>query len=56
VLHGFYSFAVDSDLGPPLLGHLDLDTTRGYTAVFPEQVIEAHRKMVEHRPGPARHR
>ncbi|WP_199515948.1 tyrosine-type recombinase/integrase [Nucisporomicrobium flavum] len=32
-----------------LLGHLDLDTTRGYTAVFPEQVIHAHRKMVEHR-------
>ncbi len=34
-----------------LLGHLDLDTTRGYTAVFPEQVIEAHRKMVDHRRG-----
>jgi hypothetical protein len=32
-----------------LLGHLNLDTTRGYTAVFPEQVIDAHRKMVEHR-------
>ena len=26
-----------------LLGHLSLDTTRGYTAVFPEQVIAAHR-------------
>jgi integrase len=34
-----------------LLGHLNLDTTRGYTAVFPEQVIAAHHKMVEHRRG-----
>jgi hypothetical protein len=32
-----------------LLGHLDLDTTRGYTAVFPEQLIAAHQQMVEHR-------
>ncbi|MFJ8819161.1 tyrosine-type recombinase/integrase [Amycolatopsis thermoflava] len=34
-----------------LLGHLDLDTTRGYTAVFPEQVIDAHQKMIAHRRG-----
>ena len=34
-----------------LLGHLDLDTTRGYTAVFPGQVIQAHQNMVEHRRG-----
>jgi site-specific recombinase XerD len=32
-----------------LLGHLNLDTTRGYTAVFPEQVIAAHQHFVEHR-------
>jgi hypothetical protein len=32
-----------------LLGHLDLDTTRGYTAVFPEQLITAHQQMVERR-------
>ncbi len=32
-----------------LLGHLDLDTTRGYTAVFPEDVITAHHRMIEHR-------
>jgi hypothetical protein len=32
-----------------LLGHPDLDTIRGYTAVFPEQVNAAHHKMVEHR-------
>ncbi|MFD4248268.1 tyrosine-type recombinase/integrase [Amycolatopsis thermoflava] len=32
-----------------LLGHLDLDTTRGYTAVFPQQVIDAHHKMIAHR-------
>jgi hypothetical protein len=25
-----------------LLGHLNLDTTRGYTAVFPEEVVAAH--------------
>jgi integrase len=32
-----------------LLGHLSLDTTRGYTAVFPEQVIAAHQAFVERR-------
>jgi len=25
-----------------LLGHLNLETTRGYTAVFPEEVVQAH--------------
>lgn len=38
-----------------LLGHLSLDTTRGYTAVFPEQVIAA--PPSPHRtPPPAAHR
>ncbi|MEJ7786071.1 MAG: tyrosine-type recombinase/integrase [Solirubrobacteraceae bacterium] len=32
-----------------LLGHLNLDTTRGYTAVFPEHVIAAHHAFVERR-------
>jgi site-specific recombinase XerD len=32
-----------------LLGHLNLDTTRGYTAVFPEQVIAAHQHFIERR-------
>ena len=32
-----------------LLGHLSLDTTRGYTAVFPEQVIAAHEALIERR-------
>lgn len=32
-----------------LLGHLNLDTTRGYTAVFPEEVIAAHHHFIERR-------
>lgn len=32
-----------------LLGHLNLETTRGYTAVFPEQVIQAHHTFIERR-------
>lgn len=32
-----------------LLGHLDLDTTRGYTAVFPEHLITAHQAFIERR-------
>jgi hypothetical protein len=32
-----------------LLGHLNLDTTRGYTAVFPEHLITAHRAFIERR-------
>lgn len=32
-----------------LLGHLNLDTTRGYTAVFPDEVIQAHRHFIERR-------
>jgi hypothetical protein len=32
-----------------LLGHLNLDTTRGYTAVFPEEVIAAHQHFIEQR-------
>ena len=32
-----------------LLGHLSLDTTRGYTAVFPEHVIAAHDALIERR-------
>ncbi|MFC9964324.1 tyrosine-type recombinase/integrase [Nocardia ignorata] len=34
-----------------LLGHLDLDTTRGYTAVFPEAVIAHHQQFIAHRRG-----
>lgn len=39
-----------------LLGHLNLDTTRGYTAVFPEDVIAAHQHFIERRRtlGPLR--
>lgn len=32
-----------------LLGHLNLDTTRGYTTVFPEEVIAAHQHFIERR-------
>lgn len=32
-----------------LLGHLNLDTTRGYTAVFPEHLIVAHQAFIERR-------
>jgi Phage integrase family len=32
-----------------LLGHLSLETTRGYTAVFPEHVITAHEALIERR-------
>jgi hypothetical protein len=32
-----------------LLGHLNLETTRGYTAVFPEHVIQAHHAFIERR-------
>jgi integrase len=32
-----------------LLGHLNLDTTRGYTAVFPAEVIAAHQHFIERR-------
>ena len=29
-----------------LLGHIDLETTRGYTAVFPEEVIIRHQNSL----------
>src|SRR6266496_4254144 len=32
-----------------LLGHLNLDTTRGYTAVIPEEVLSAHQFFIERR-------
>ncbi len=32
-----------------LLGHLNLDTTRGYTAVFPEHLVIAHQAFIERR-------
>ncbi|MFI6771462.1 site-specific integrase [Nocardia sp. NPDC050412] len=32
-----------------LLGHLDLDTTRGWTAVFAEDVIRHHQQFITHR-------
>lgn len=34
-----------------LLGHLNLETTRGYTAVFPEEVVQAHQAFIERRRG-----
>lgn len=36
-------------LAAALLGHLDLDTTSGYTAVFPEELIRQHQQFVERR-------
>ena len=32
-----------------LLGHIDLDTTRGYTAVFPADVIRHHQEFIARR-------
>jgi hypothetical protein len=32
-----------------LLGHLDLNTTKGYVAVYPEEVISRYRSFVEQR-------
>jgi integrase len=32
-----------------LLGHLNLETTRGYTAVFPDEVVAAHQHFIERR-------
>lgn len=32
-----------------LLGHLNLETTRGYTTVFEEKLIEAHQRFIERR-------
>jgi integrase len=34
-----------------LLGHLDLNTTRGYVAVYPEQVIAQYRRYLDARRG-----
>jgi hypothetical protein len=32
-----------------LLGHIDLETTRGYTAVFPDEVIRHHQEFIARR-------
>ncbi|WP_375499356.1 tyrosine-type recombinase/integrase [uncultured Jatrophihabitans sp.] len=32
-----------------LLGHVNLDTTRGYTAVFPQHIVTAHQAFIERR-------
>lgn len=32
-----------------LLGHLDLETTRGYTAIFSEEVVAARQQFIERR-------
>lgn len=32
-----------------ILGHGDLDTTRGYTAVYPDEVIRAYQAFIAHR-------
>ncbi|WP_244438737.1 tyrosine-type recombinase/integrase [Mycolicibacterium septicum] len=49
----FATDAVNSGLplhiAAALLGHLNLDTTRGYTAVFPEHLIAAHQAFIERR-------
>lgn len=36
-------------IGAALLGHLDVQTTRGYVAVFPEDVIKHYQQFLEHR-------
>jgi Phage integrase family len=36
-------------IGAALLGHLDVQTTRGYVAVFPEDVITHYQQFLEHR-------
>jgi hypothetical protein len=43
------SSGVPLHIAATLLGHLNLDTTRGSTAVFPEEVIAAHRFFIERR-------
>jgi len=49
----FTTDAVNSGLplhiAASLLGHLNLETTRGYTAVFPEHLIAAHQHFIERR-------
>ncbi len=47
-------FATDANglplhIAAALLGHLNLDTTRGYTAVFPEHIGTAHQTFIERR-------
>ncbi|WP_206074583.1 tyrosine-type recombinase/integrase [Antribacter gilvus] len=34
-----------------LLGHLDLNTTQGYVAVYPEEVINRYRAFIDERRG-----
>jgi hypothetical protein len=36
-------------IGAALLGHLDVQTTRGYVAVFPEDVVKHYQQFLEHR-------
>jgi site-specific recombinase XerC len=36
-------------IGAALLGHLDVQTTRGYVAVFDEQVVSHYQKFLAHR-------
>ena len=49
----FATEAVNSGLpvhiAAKLLGHLDLNTTRGYVAVYPEQVIRHYRDFIDRR-------
>uniref|UniRef100_A0A5Q5CNQ8 Site-specific integrase n=1 Tax=Mycobacterium sp. (strain JLS) TaxID=164757 RepID=A0A5Q5CNQ8_MYCSJ len=51
--HLFATDAVNNGLplhiAAALLGHLNLDTTRGYTAVFPEHIVTAHQAFIERR-------
>jgi site-specific recombinase XerD len=36
-------------IGAALLGHLDVQTIRGYVAVFPEDIIKHYQQFLEHR-------
>ena len=43
-------------IGAALLGHLDVQTTRGYVAVFPEDVITHYQQFLETSPVPTTRR
>ncbi|HET7415649.1 MAG TPA: site-specific integrase [Arthrobacter sp.] len=49
----FATEAVNSGLpihiAQQLLGHINLNTTQGYVAVYPEQVIRSYRTFIDHR-------
>jgi len=56
VLSAFYDFHLLSvngglpiHIAAKLLGHLDLNTTQGYVAVYPQEVIRHYRRFVDQR-------